>query len=426
MRVRLAVVVSIVTLAVSACAGPPGAPRRERAAPPGRASLPAETLVLGTVDGPIAVQAPAGSVVLRAPGAVASPDGSLVYSTSTRGATTTLETRSAATGERVAAARVRGDLQVRAVSGSGRAAALMEPLPNGWDPWTPIPRGRTTMVVADPSGDGEARRYELEGNFEPEAFSTDDRSLFLIEHLPAQAPTVYRVTRLDLNRGRVFPVFGPFKAPAERMPGTRLQQVASPDGGQLYTLYSSARAGYAPHDVPVASTAVVAFIHVLDLDEDWAHCVGLPEAMWDRPASAQAMAAAPDGRALYVVDAELGIVARMDAETLQVRTGDVDLPATDEIERTTATMSADGRTLFVGTGGSRSTVTAIDVASFETVGDWSLDGTVSGLGRSADGSRVYAALGDRVVVLDPRSGFELGTVPLQTPGPVTSVVALAA
>ena len=425
MRVRLVIAVSLLTLVASACTGrSPGALERDRAHDPSRVPLPAETLLLGTGDGPVAVQAPAGSVVLRAPGAVASPDGSLVYSTSTRGPSTLLETRSGVTGDRVSTTRIRGELQVRVVSRSGRAAALMEPLPNGWDPWTPIPRARTRIAVADPSGEGETRRYDLEGNFEPEAFSTDDRSLFLIQHLPAEAPLVYRVTRLDLNRGRVFPVFGPFKAPAERMPGTRLQQVSSPDGGQLYTLYSSARAGYAPHDAPVPSTAVVAFIHVLDLDDGWAHCVGLPEAMWDRPTSAQAMAAAPDGRSLYVVDAELGIVARMDTETLQVRTGELDLPSTDSIERTTATVSTDGGTLFVGTGGVRSAVTAIDVATFDTIGHWTMDGSVSGLGLSSDGFRVYAALGNRVAVLDPASGLELGVVPLLTPGPVTSLVAL--
>jgi len=50
-------------------------------------------------------------------------------------------------------------------------------------------------------------------------------------------------------------VFGPFKGPAERMPGTRLLQLLAPDGQRLYTLYSSSRPGYAPHDAPIAGTA---------------------------------------------------------------------------------------------------------------------------------------------------------------------------
>ena len=104
----------------------------------------------------------------------------------------------------------------------------------------------------------------------------------MIQHLPAEAPTVYRVTVLNLRTGRVVPVFGPFKGPAERMPGIRLQ-VLSPNADQLYTLYSSARPGYAPHQAPVPNGATVSFVHVLSLQEGWAHCVGLPESCGTGP-----------------------------------------------------------------------------------------------------------------------------------------------
>ena len=200
----------------------------------------------------------------------------------------------------------------RAVRGDDGAA------PKGWDPATPLPRSRTTIVIADPSGRQAPRTYDLRGNYEPEAFSTDDRNLFLIQHLPAETPTVYRVTVLDLKFGFVRPVFGPYKSPPERMPGTRLQQVYAPDGGKLYTLYTSTRAGYAPHDAPVPSDAAVSFVHVLSLSEGWAHCVGLPPAMWDQPASAQALATSADGRSLYIVDSARGLVTVMDTRSLEI------------------------------------------------------------------------------------------------------------
>ena len=60
---------------------------------------------------------------------------------------------------------------------------------------------------------------------------------------------------LDLAREKLLPVFGPFKGPAERMPGTRLSQLLAPDADQLYTLYTSSRPGYAPHGAPVANDA---------------------------------------------------------------------------------------------------------------------------------------------------------------------------
>ena len=169
----------------------------------------------------------------------------------------------------------------------------------------------------------------------------------MIQHLPAEAPTVYRVTVLDLKRGRVYPVFGPYKSPPERMPGIRLQQVISPNADQLYTLYSSARPGYAPHHAPVPNDATVSFVHVLSLQEGWAHCVGLPEELWDRPASEQAMATSPNGRLLYIVDATLGLVTVMDTASLEIRTAPIDL-AVPGVRHTSAVVSADGSALFVG------------------------------------------------------------------------------
>lgn len=418
----IVVAVSVVALLVAACTS--AAPSRT-AEDPSDSVLPVETLLLGTEAGPLAVRAPSGSLVSSFPGALAGAGGAVVYSTSSGGRTTLVESRSAVSGDLTSSVRIRGELDVRVVSGSGRAAALMEPLPDGRDPWAPIPRSTTTIVVADPTGETEPRRYVLEGNYEPEAFSTDDRHLFLIEHLPALAPTVYRVTTLELRRGRVFPVFGPLKAPPERMPGTRLQQLLSPTGDQLYTLYSSARPGYAPHDAPVAGDAVVSFVHVLDLEQGWAHCVGLPESMWDRPSSSQALAASPDGAYLFVIDAGLGLVAAMHTESLQVRTTSIELGVDGAIDRTVAQMSSDGETLFVATAGDRSIVTALDASTFRIVDRWELDDPVSSIGLSSDGSRLYAALGGRVAVLDPDSGVQVGAVPLSTPDSVESVVALA-
>jgi hypothetical protein len=103
------------------------------------------------------------------------------------------------------------------------------------------------------------------------------------------------------------------------MPGIRLQQVLSPNADQLYTLYSSAQPGYAPHQAPVANSATVSFVHVLSLQDGWAHCVGLPKQLWDRPAGEQAMATSPNGRLLYIVDPTLGLVTVMDTASLEIR-----------------------------------------------------------------------------------------------------------
>jgi hypothetical protein len=422
MRPKLLIVVTAAALAAAACTQNPTGTGLDRARDP---VLP-ETLLLGTDSGPLAVHVPTGSVLFERAGAVATPDGSLVFSTTSHGRSTTLETLDGATGEVVSDSKVPGDFRVSVASGSGDAVALTEPLPKGWDPETPLPRSRTTIVVADPSGAQAPRTYDLRGNYEPEAFSTDDNKLFLIQHLPAETPIVYRVTVLDLNIGFVRPVFGPYKSPPERMPGTRLQQVYAPDGGKLYTLYTSTRPGYAPHDAPVPSDAAVSFIHVLSLAEGWAHCVGLPKAMWDQPASAQALATSADGRSLYIVDSARGLVSVMDTATLEISAPHtIDLHRTNA-PHTSAVVSSDGRTLFAGAGGATSTFVAVDTTTFQVTDRWSAAGDASGLGLSVDGLRLYVALEDRVEVFDPTTGGELGAVPLVSPGPVLEVSALGA
>jgi hypothetical protein len=386
--------------------------------------VPRETLLLGTQAGPIVVQVPSGSVLFDRPKTVASLGGSWLLSATPSAGSTVLETVDSADAEHASTVRLEGTLDVRVVAESGGAVALMDPLPDGWDSEVPLPRSRTPIVVADPTGAHEPRTYDLRGNFEPEAFSTDDRQLFMIQHLPAEAPTVYRVTVLDLKRGRVYPVFGPYKAPPERMPGIRLQQIISPNADQLYTLYSSARPGYAPHHAAVPNDATVSFVHVLSLQEGWAHCVGLPKELWDRPAIEQAMATSPNGRLLYIVDATLGLVTVMDTASLEIRTAPIDL-AVPGVRHTSAVVSADGSALFVGTSGEHSGVTKIDTDTFEVVRTWETD-DVSGLGLSADGERLYVAFDDRVEVMDATTGSELAGVAVASPAPIERVsVALA-
>src|SRR5262245_19282159 len=343
-RMKLLVTLSVIALAAAACTQD-GSPSNT-----GTTTVPSETLFVGTEAGPLLVRVPSGSVVFDHAGSVGSLGGSFAASPSWTSGWTLLRTVDAS-GASVGSTRVDGTLDVGVVAESGRAVALVEPLPDGWDPSVPVPRSHTTLVVADPNGARDPVTYRLRGNYEPEAFSTDDRTLFLIQHLPAETPTVYRVTALDLRRGEVYPVFGPYKGPAERMPGIRLQQVLSPNADQLYTLYSSAQPGYAPHEGPVASNATVSFVHVLSLQEGWAHCVGLPKRLWDRPASEQALAVSPNGRLLYVVNAALGVVSVMDTRTLAIlrteQIGDV----IDGVASTSAVVSDDGASLYVGAAG---------------------------------------------------------------------------
>jgi hypothetical protein len=421
MRLRPLVTLFVLMLGAASCTSSPDA-----TAPPHPVSASAfesGSVLLGGVGGPVLVQVPSGSVLFDEHDAVSSLGGRWLVGASREGDGTILETRDASTGEIVASSRVDGRLDPRILSESGEAVALMDPLPAGWDPSVPLPRSSTRIVVADPSGASDPRTFDLTGNFEPEAFSSDDGSLFLLQHLPAETPSAYRVTVLDLASGVWHPVKGPFKGPAERMPGIRLQQILAPDASQLYTLYSSARPGYTPHAERTDDGRIVAFVHVLSLRDGWAHCIGLPSSFWNRPASDQAMATSPDGRHVFVVDAALGDIAVMDADTLEVRSGTTDLPAED-IDRTSAVVGADGRTLYVATSRGATTVTAIDIATFDVLDRWHLDAAVTGLGLSSDGEHLLAATAAGLEILDVATGQQLGALEVHTPAPATKVLAI--
>ena len=122
------------------------------------------------------------------------------------------------------------------------------------------------------------------------------------------------------------------------------------------------------------------------------------------------MAASPNGRLLYIVDSVKGLVAVMDTRSLEIiRTEAVELGSLGGV-RTSAQMSGDGDTMFIGSVADGSALYAIDTATLDVVHRWPLRGVVSGLGLSGDGLRLYVALDDRVAVLDPATGEELAAV----------------
>jgi DNA-binding beta-propeller fold protein YncE len=412
MRAKPFIVVATLALVLGACTANSKSEGDRVTSGEHGASPAADVLLLETDLGPVAVSPATGSTLTEGVGAVSSPDGSRLYSTSTQGGNTMLVVRDSANGDQVSSSTIPGTLDVRVASDSGSAVALMEPLPDGVDPWTPVPRSDTTIVIADPTGAQDPRPYHLRGNYEPEAFSVEDSRLFLIQYLPAEAPAVYRVTVLDLADGDVYEVHGRFKTAPERMPGIRLRQVFDASVSQLYTLYTTKSHAYAQNygswsdgDQPET------FVHVLNLKRGWAYCAGLPKRFWGEPANAQAIAPSPDGSLLYIVDSMRGVVAAMNTRSLAIeRTERLDLSALGGV-RTSAQVSADGRTLYVGSRGDGTAVFAIDTTSLDVMHRWPMDGDVSGLGLSVDGLRLYVALEDGVAVLDAATGQELTSVP---------------
>jgi hypothetical protein len=192
-------------LGLAACTDAGGTPIAP-AAPAG----PAEVLSVRTSDGTLTLDVRTGRVLLRAPGSAPQADWPTLFSTEAEGDRTVLRTLDPSTGADASNLRLTGSLAIRAVAGDGSMVALSRPAPPGTDPWTPVPRRHTTIVVADPSGATAPETYRLDGNLEPEAFSNDGESLFVIQYLPPTAPSLYRGSSLELDDGDVYPVPGRF------------------------------------------------------------------------------------------------------------------------------------------------------------------------------------------------------------------------
>jgi hypothetical protein len=381
-------------------------------APPrvGTPTADGDLVFVGQEGALLAVDPARGLTAFTVGGAVPSADWSRLFATAPgAGRLTTLD---AASGRERASRPVADDLRVRVVSGSGRLAALAPAAGDGASLWLPPGRERTGLVVASPDGADEPRRYDLVGNFEPEAFSADDRVLYLLEYLPPLAPDRYRVRALELGDGKLREVLTRSKqANLEEMRGQGRVQVLAPDRRTLYTLYTRqpdhlhAREMAAGRTDPNHSHA---FVHVLSLAEGWTYCVDLPPPFGIGQAAGHALAVAPDGRSIYVLDGAGGKLVRIDARDLVVdRAADL---TPDPAAGRGAALAVDraGRLYLAGPGG----LTVLGADDLGRRERWTVPGGVGGAAVSADGRRLYLGAERGLLIVDTATGRELGTVPL--------------
>jgi hypothetical protein len=286
-------------------------------------------------------------------------------------------------GTRLWSQTVEGRFGVRVVSVGAARAALG---PGGFvgTDYAVDGRERTPIVVV---GGAHQQRYDLAGNFEPEAFTADGNGLVVIEYLPPLAPDRYTIRLLDLTTGALQPITDPHGEAREPMRGTARTSVMSPDGTRLYTYYA------APDGAVVHGHTFPAFVHVLDLENGWAHCVGL-EAPFG--GSSAGLGISRDGETVYVVDTFAGAVAELDTTSIAIaRTVDI-TPVSDV---TPASVAVGDDQLYVAAGTSVRAYRRDDLA---IVGEWTASSTVLGLRLDGAERWLFVALAERIVSLDPR------------------------
>jgi hypothetical protein len=311
-------------------------------------------------------------------GAVASADRSTVVVTRPSAERTLVHAVHPGTGEVVWNASAPGAAVPAAVSADGSLVALA--------PSTDSSAGRTTTAITIAGAHGQ-RELTVQGNVEPEAFTTDGRGLVVVDYLPPEAPTEYTIKMLDVRTGKVSAVRdvdGDARAP---MRGTARTSVMSRDGTRLYTYYA------APGTTVVHGERYPAFVHVLDLQGKWAHCVGLPAPFGGAPVGIGIDAT---GEQVVVADAQSGAVAEIDTARIalaRVRTVDAanappGLAPVVTVARDRVAMAA-GRTVRTF---------ARDTLSAQR--SWRAGTPVRGMRLDGDGRTLWVATDGRVTALD--------------------------
>jgi DNA-binding beta-propeller fold protein YncE len=356
-----------------------------------------DMLFLHTSSGVAIVEAGAGSPTYSGTAAMPSPDWSTMVQTTLvqkQGATrsTRIDAVDPSTGYFLWQRTVPGRLRVKVVSSDGNLVALADRRERSYISG----RRRTRLLIVD-GRTATTRTITVAKNLEPEAFSTDGKSLFVLLYTPRNAPTNYQVRRLDLATERLMEVYTPDAHLQERMRGTARIQAMSPDGSRLYTLYTLGRAKNAH-----------AFIHTLDLDELWAHCIDLPHEFARANEFSTDITLSADGKHLYIADSAAGAVAEIDTRRLEMtKTAAVNFGR----GYPTHVLSAEGGGLYLTSGRN---FTSLDPATLLETRSRKMDQRITGVQSGSGGQKLYVGLRRRVEVIDPATGFMLAS--LDPPG----------
>ncbi|HEV7897318.1 MAG TPA: hypothetical protein VGP31_05685 [Planosporangium sp.] len=345
------------------------------------------------------------------PAAVCTPDARTIYTAVPAGdGATNLEGIDLATGRVKHGLALAGQWVPRVASVRGTVALTAAGGPT--TPSRPAGRERTTIVIVD-SG-GERRRLDLPGNYEPDAFRSDDSGLFVLDWLPPGAPDRYRVRVVELASDSLGPLLTRLKAPVpegaeEEMRGEGRQAVYSPDGLTLYTLYTHQPDHQHTRDLLAGGrpTEVHAFVHTLSLDVGWAYCLDLPDPFGHGPAAGHTLTLSADGKRLYVADLTSGRLAVADTEALTVQRV---VPVPTGSGNACAAVSPDGRRLFLG---GDSGIHVVDPVALTVTAGWDAGGAVRGLAVSRDGARLYVGHPGAVGWHEPVTGAEQGRRPVE-------------
>jgi DNA-binding beta-propeller fold protein YncE len=378
-----------------------------------------DRLLVRTRSGLAVMDAATQTTVARAPQSVVAPGASRLLSVSGKGNSARVVTLDSATGRELATAAAPAGLRPGVASADGALLAFSPPHEEGVTPWLPKGKARTRIAVVRADGSSAPATYNLKGNFELEGFSTSGSQLFLLEYKPAMNPTHYGLKRLLLDSGKVRQISGRKQNAPGRMRGTGRIAAFSPSGHELYTLYTQQGPNYAHGSATHESGRSYAFVHLLNLEGGWTHCIDLRAPFGTGRVTTHAMALSPNGDRLFVADPSSGGLAVISPlETKVLKSVTLDLRALTQ-GRASAAATQDG-TLYLAGG---KEILVVDGDTLEIRARWSTGRNVTGIALGSDGRRLYASQRGRVVVFDAVDGNRTGAFDLSPGERILDVVA---
>ncbi|MDX6634431.1 MAG: hypothetical protein QOF06_634 [Solirubrobacterales bacterium] len=175
----------------------------------------------------------------------------------------------------------------------------------------------TRLFLSHPNRDADSPRHavarlRLPGAYSFDAISPDGSRIYLIHNVfDRRQLSRYEVRELDTASGRLLPqpIVDP-EEPDERMQGSPVTRLSSPDGRWAYTLYAGSKE---------------TFLHALDTVRGRAVCVDLPQLEHLREPFQLRLRLGAGGRAIVVYsrdrkDAGDSPLLKIDAQTFAVRT----------------------------------------------------------------------------------------------------------
>ena len=239
---------------------------------------------------------------------IATPAGEFRYVTLPAGRNMVLAAVRVDTGRVVRFRALRGGFGVPLVTFDGTAGGLSldgRTLVLGQRPGK-APAAETRFAVLTTESFRIRRVFALRGDFSFDALSPDGRLLYLIEHVPAQDASRYRVRAYDLAAGRLLArVIADKREGTDDMAGYPMVRATSADGAWVYTLYRN--------------DAGSPFVHALDARNAAAVCIDLPwQGSQDRLSNAR-LALSAGGKSLVLRYRSGTEAAVIDTTTFRIR-----------------------------------------------------------------------------------------------------------